>query len=100
MDETPGPHPLTRRRPESSTSAQAALATGPFRFPRFSVRGDTRSGALRVGITDDGQKVLLHLAPGTKEDTDSCMAFFQDLNAGRLADPLLVVTSSPTARPD
>jgi putative transposase len=44
------------------------------------------------GITDDGQKVLLHLAPGTKEDTDSCTAFFQDLKRRGLADPLLVVT--------
>jgi putative transposase len=44
------------------------------------------------GITEDGQKVLLHLAPGTKEDTDSCTAFFQDLKRRGLADPLLVVT--------
>jgi putative transposase len=44
------------------------------------------------GITDEGQKVLLHLAPGTKEDTASCTAFFQDLKRRGLADPLLVVT--------
>lgn len=44
------------------------------------------------GITEDGQKVLLHLAPGTKEDTASCTAFFQDLKRRGLADPLLVVT--------
>jgi putative transposase len=31
------------------------------------------------GVTDNGQKVLLHLAPGTKEDTASCTAFFEDL---------------------
>ena len=31
------------------------------------------------GITEDGRKVLLHLAPGTKEDTASCTAFFEDL---------------------
>jgi transposase-like protein len=31
------------------------------------------------GITTEGQKVLLHLWPGTKEDTESCRAFFQDL---------------------
>jgi hypothetical protein len=29
------------------------------------------------GITDDGRKVLLHLAPGTKGDTASCTAFFR-----------------------
>jgi transposase-like protein len=44
------------------------------------------------GITDDGQKVLLHLAPGTKEDTASCTSFFEDLKRRGLADPLLVVT--------
>jgi transposase-like protein len=44
------------------------------------------------GITDDGRKVLLHLAPGTKEDTASCTAFFEDLKRRGLADPLLVVT--------
>ena len=31
------------------------------------------------GITDEGEKLLLHLSPGTKEDTASCKAFFQDL---------------------
>ena len=44
------------------------------------------------GITEAGQKVLLHLAPGTKEDTASCTAFFEDLKRRGLADPLLVVT--------
>ncbi len=31
------------------------------------------------GITEDGRKVLLRLAPGTKEETASCTAFFKDL---------------------
>jgi transposase-like protein len=44
------------------------------------------------GITEDGRKVLLHLAPGTKEDTASCTAFFQDLKRRGLPDPLLAVT--------
>ena len=44
------------------------------------------------GITDNGQKVLLHLAPGTKEDTASCKEFFQDLRRRGLPDPLLVVS--------
>jgi putative transposase len=44
------------------------------------------------GITEDGRKVLLHLAPGTKEDTASCTAFFEDLKRRGLADPLLIVT--------
>jgi putative transposase len=44
------------------------------------------------GITENGRKVLLHLAPGTKEDTASSTAFFEDLKRRGLADPLLVVT--------
>jgi putative transposase len=44
------------------------------------------------GITLEGQKVLLHLSPGTKEDTESCRAFFQDLKRRGLADPLFVAT--------
>jgi len=44
------------------------------------------------GITEDGQKVLLHLAPGTKEDTASCTAFFQDLTRRGLPAPLLTIT--------
>jgi transposase-like protein len=36
--------------------------------------------------------VLLHLAPGTKEDTASCTAFFEDLKRRGLPDPLLAVT--------
>jgi putative transposase len=44
------------------------------------------------GYTWDGTKVLVHLAPGTKEDTDSCRAFFEDLKRRGLPDPLLVTT--------
>src|SRR5437773_2585510 len=55
-------------------------------------RAAPRGGALRLGITEDGRKVLLHLAPGTKEDTASCTAFFEDLKRRGLADPLLAVT--------
>ena len=48
-------------------------------------------GLCAWGITDEGEKVLLHLSPGTKEDTASCTAFFQDLKRRGLEDPLLVV---------
>ncbi len=44
------------------------------------------------GIVADGSKVLLHLAPGTKEDTASCRAFFHDMRRRGLGDPLLVVS--------
>lgn len=44
------------------------------------------------GIDADGQKVLLALSPGTKEDTESCKALFQDTRRRGLGDPLLVTT--------
>jgi putative transposase len=44
------------------------------------------------GIDEEGKKVLLALSPGTKEDTESCRAFFQDMRRRGLRDPLLVVT--------
>lgn len=40
-------------------------------------------------ILEDGKKALLHLAPGTKEDTVSCREFFRDLKARGLNDPIL-----------
>jgi transposase-like protein len=43
-------------------------------------------------ITWEGQKVLVHLAPGTKESTECCQDFLQDLKRRGLADPVLVVT--------
>jgi transposase-like protein len=43
-------------------------------------------------ITWEGQKVLMHLAPGTKESTDCCEDFLQDLRRRGLDDPVLVVT--------
>jgi transposase-like protein len=44
------------------------------------------------GIDEEGHKVLIHLSPGTKEDTESCRGFFEDLKRRGLGDPLLVVT--------
>lgn len=44
------------------------------------------------GIDTEGFKHLLHLAPGTKEDTTSCREFIQDMKRRGLCDPLLVTT--------
>ena len=44
------------------------------------------------GFTFDGRKVLLHLMAGSKEDAETVSAFFQDMRARRLGDPLLVVS--------
>lgn len=44
------------------------------------------------GIDSDGKKHLIHLSPGTKEDTESVTAFIQDMKRRGLRDPLLVVT--------
>jgi transposase-like protein len=55
--------------------------------------GQPREAVLAAwGILADGQKALLHLAPGTKEDTASCKEFFQDLRRRGLPDPLLVAS--------
>jgi len=55
--------------------------------------GQPREAVLAAwGITGDGGKVLLHLAPGTKEDTASCREFFQDMRRRGLGDPLLLVS--------
>ena len=55
--------------------------------------GQPREAVLAAwGILADGKKALLHLAPGTKEDTASCKEFFQDLRRRGLPDPLLVVS--------
>jgi len=44
------------------------------------------------GFTWVGGKVLLHLMAGSKEDTETVSAFFQDMRARGLGDPLLVVS--------
>lgn len=43
-------------------------------------------------ITWDGAKVLLHVAPGSKESTDCCREFLQDMKRRGLADPLFAAT--------
>ncbi len=55
--------------------------------------GQPREAVLAAwGILADGKKALLHLAPGTKEDTASCREFFHDMRRRGLPDPLLVVS--------
>src|SRR5918995_2639355 len=44
------------------------------------------------GFTFDGAKVLLALMAGSKEDAETVTAFFQDMRARGLGDPLLVVS--------
>jgi putative transposase len=61
--------------------------------------GQPREAVLAAwGILADGKKALLHLAPGTKEDTASCKEFFQDLRRRGLPDPLLVASDGAPAR--
>src|SRR2546428_10378622 len=62
VDETPGPHPLTRRRPESSTSAHATSQASWFRFPRFSKSADNRlHGRLEAELVDGRGEILTGL---------------------------------------
>lgn len=43
-------------------------------------------------ISWEGKKVLVHLAPGTKESTDCCREFIQEMKRRGLSDLVLVVT--------
>lgn len=43
-------------------------------------------------ITWGGKKALVHVAPGTKESTDCCREFLEDLKRRGLKDPVLVAT--------
>lgn len=52
--------------------------------------GERKEPVCAWGICRDGEKLLLALTPGTKEDTGSCHSFFQDLKRRGLRDPLLV----------
>jgi len=55
--------------------------------------GERRQAVLCAwGIDVEGNKHLLHLAPGTKEDAVSCREFIQDMKRRGLCDPLLVTT--------
>jgi putative transposase len=55
--------------------------------------GQPREAVLAAwGILADGKKALLHLTPGTKEDTASCLEFFRDMRRRGLPDPLLVAS--------
>ena len=57
------------------------------------IAGQPREAVLAAwGIGEDGRKVLLHLMAGSKEDTETVRAFFQDMRARGLGDPLLVVS--------
>jgi transposase-like protein len=44
------------------------------------------------GFTAEGKKVLLSLMAGSKEDAETVSAFFQDMRARGLGDPLLVAS--------
>lgn len=55
--------------------------------------GQPREAVLAAwGITAAGEKVLLGLCPGTKEDTASAREFLRDLRGRNLGEPLLVVS--------
>lgn len=55
--------------------------------------GQPREAVLAAwGITNRGEKVLLGLCPGTKEDTASARELLRDLKARGMNDPLLVIS--------
>jgi hypothetical protein len=55
--------------------------------------GQSREAVLAAwAITESGAKVLLGLAPGTKEDTGCGREFLRDLKARRMNEPILVIS--------
>jgi len=50
------------------------------------------------GYTETGTRVLLHLMAGSKEDAETVSAFFQDMRARGLGDPLLVISDGAPVR--
>jgi putative transposase len=55
--------------------------------------GQPREAVLAAwGIGEEGRKVLLALMAGSKEDTETVRAFFQNMRARGLGDPLLVIS--------
>lgn len=55
--------------------------------------GSRRESVLAAwAITWEGKKLLLHMAPGTKESTDCCRAFLEDMLRRGLDAPVLVAT--------
>jgi putative transposase len=44
------------------------------------------------GFTIEGRRVLLHMMAGSKEDTETLTAFFEDMQRRGLNDPLLVTS--------
>jgi transposase-like protein len=43
-------------------------------------------------ITWEGRKVLIQVAPGTKESTECCREFLQEMKRRGLSDPLMAIT--------
>jgi transposase-like protein len=56
---------------------------------------DEKEGVLAAyGLLEDGKKVLLHLALGSRESYDAWLSFLHDLTARGLQEPLLVISDS------
>jgi Transposase, Mutator family len=68
------------------------VLSGEFRIDRDTWVSRAKRVLAAWGIVEDGNKVLLGLAPGTKEDTTSCRDFLRDLKTRNLADPIVVIT--------
>jgi len=54
---------------------------------------DEKEGLLAAyGLLEDGQKVLLHLAVGSRESYDAWLSFLHEMTARGLQEPLLVIS--------
>src|SRR3954454_24875539 len=82
-----------RHRGNGQMMASVEACSRSARPQRPSATSESAGPAARPrGIGEEGGKVLLHLVAGSKEDTETVRAFFQDMRGRGLGDPLLVVS--------
>lgn len=82
----------TKPSPAATSANSGGLPLRRWRRRAVARRPSVRGGALRRGITGNGQKGLLHLAPGTKEGYRELHSVFQDFTRRGLPAPLLAIT--------
>ena len=59
---------------------------------------DEKEGVMcAYGILENGKKVLLHLALGSRENYEAWLSFLHDMKARGLKEPLLVVSDKHKA---
>jgi len=80
------------RRRDLSQSKLAYLFLDAIYLPLRQGTNEKEGILCAYGILENGKKVLLHLALGSRESYDSWLSFLHDMTARGLEEPLLVVS--------